>query len=143
MAQLHDALKQDIFQVANADLTQPLQDALMWLHDQEIIRLHHGMTIIRPAMTISLANTGQQFSQSDFQPLNLHYEDQTVQIHIIAEYAETALKSIADSVQLVSDYFAMPKDQFLTKWLAEKTRRPGQADNAAFLGNDRLRPEQP
>ena len=118
MANIHDALRKDIFHAATSDLSQPVQDALMWLHDQEIIRLHSGLSIMRQAMTIRLANTGQQFTQADYQPLQLHYEDQTIQIHIIAQYAETALKSVADSLHLVSDYFAMPKDQFLAKWLA-------------------------
>ena len=29
-----------------------LQQALLWLHDQEIIRLNKGLTVLRPAMTI-------------------------------------------------------------------------------------------
>ena len=61
--------------------------ALMWLHELEIIRLNRGLAVFRPAMTIRLKPDRRRFVQSDFEPLKIHYDEQVLQVHIIAEYA--------------------------------------------------------
>ena len=77
----------------------------MWLHEQEVIRLNRGLTVFRPAMTIRLANDRRQFTASDFAPLNMHYDEQTVQVHIMDRYAQAGLESMADALRLAMDYF--------------------------------------
>ena len=121
MSKLTDALRQDMFHNPS-NPPQELQTALVWLHDQEVIRLHNGLTIMRPAMTIHMGPPGQNFTQNDYHPLQLHYDDQTRQIHIIAHYAETSLKSVAESLALVADYFALSNQDFLNKWFAGRLR---------------------
>ena len=37
-----------------ADVDRLLQQALLWIHDPEVIRLNQGITVLRPAMTIKL-----------------------------------------------------------------------------------------
>ena len=103
-----------------ADVDRLLQQALLWLHDQEVIRLNQGMAVLRPAMTIKLGGEKRAFGPEDYEPLDLHYGEQTQQIHIMEEYAERGLRRIEDATAMAEDYFAMPQQQFIAKWLANK-----------------------
>ena len=40
--------------------------ALLWLHEQEVIRLNKGLAVFRPAMTIHLKPETRGFAQADF-----------------------------------------------------------------------------
>ena len=44
--------------------------ALLWLHEQEVIRLNKGLTVFRPAMTIRLRPVRRGFANTDFASLN-------------------------------------------------------------------------
>jgi len=56
-----------------------LDHALLWLHEQEIIRLNKGLAVFRSAMTIRLdSDWKKQFHQPDFAPLKLHYDEQVI-----------------------------------------------------------------
>ena len=43
--------------------------SLLWLHEQEVIRLNKGLAVFRPAMTIHLKPVRQGFVEADFRPL--------------------------------------------------------------------------
>lgn len=108
------------------DLRKLVERALLWLHEQEVLRLNKGLAIFRSAMTLHLeSNWKLQFEKSNYQPLQLHYSELTRQIHIMAEYAERGLRRIADAAQLALDYFRLPRDEFCQRWL------PGRADELA------------
>ena len=94
--------------------------ALLWLHEQEVIRLNRGLTVFRPAMTIRLRPETRGFAQTDFASLQLHYNEQVLQIHVMAEYAQRGLRPTADHLRLAMDYFALPEDDFLGRWLPER-----------------------
>ena len=96
--------------------------ALLWLHEQEVIRLNRGLSVFRPAMTIRLSPDRRGFTASSFRPLELHYDEQTLQIHVMGEYAEQGLGSTAEALRLAMDYFSMPKEDFLCRWLPDRER---------------------
>ena len=96
--------------------------SLMWLHEQEVIRLNRGLTVFRPAMTIHLAQERRGFAQTDYQSLQLHYDGTVRQIHIMAEFAQQGLSSMADAVRLSLDYFALGETEFLRRWLPDRER---------------------
>ena len=96
--------------------------SLLWLHEQEVIRLNRGLTVFRPAMTIHLARERRGFTQADFQSLQLHYDGTVRQIHIMAEFAQQGLASMADAVRLSLDYFALGETEFLRRWLPDRER---------------------
>ena len=104
------------------DARKLVDRSLMWLHEQEVIRLNRGLTVFRPAMTIHLAKERRGFAQSDFRSLQLHYEGTTRQIHIMAEFAQKGQESMADAVRLSLDYFAMGETEFLRRWLPDRER---------------------
>ena len=96
--------------------------ALLWLHEQEVIRLNKGLTVFRPAMTICLKSGKSRFEEKDFKPLKQHYEGQTRQIHVMAEFAEKGMGSMADALRLAMDYFSLPQEEFLCRWLPDRDR---------------------
>lgn len=72
------------------DLRKLVERALLQLHEQEVLRLNKGLAIFRTAMTLHLEDNWKlQFEKSNYQPLQLHYDELTRQIHIMAEYAGT------------------------------------------------------
>ena len=99
-----------------------MERALLWLHEQEVIRLNKGMAVFRPAMTIRLQPGRRGFAQTDFESLRLHYDEQTLQIHVMAEYAQQGLGSMAEALQLAMDYFNMNQEDFLHRWLPDRER---------------------
>ena len=96
--------------------------ALLWLHEQEVIRLNRGLAVFRPAMTVLLKPERRGFAQSDFASLQLHYDEQVRQIHVMAEYAQRGLGSMADALGLAMDYFSLEQDEFLRNWLPDRDR---------------------
>ena len=107
---------------SQADPSALLQQTLLWLHDQEIIRLNRGMTILRPAMTLQLHDRTKQFTEADYQPLAIHYNEQTYQVHIMAAYAERGKDDVSAALQMALDYFTLPKAEFTQLWMAQRER---------------------
>ena len=77
---------------------------------------------MRPAMSIEIRDRRRQFTNADYEPLDLHYTEQTVQVHIMAQYAQTGLESAADALALALDYFTMPREQFTARWMAGRSQ---------------------
>ncbi len=102
------------------DARRLMEGALLWLHEQNVIRLNKGLTVFRSAMTIRLAAERRGFTNQDFESLQLHYEESTRQVHVMAEYAEKGLSSMADAIRLSLDYFALGEEEFLRRWLPNK-----------------------
>ncbi len=121
LGKLMEALESDLDLKARVkDLPKLLDRALLWLHEQEVIRLHKGLTVFRPAMFIHLSPDPRNFLVADFTPLKLHYEDQVRQIHVMAEFAERGLDNMTDALRLVMDYFSLSQEEFLRRWLPDK-----------------------
>ncbi len=123
MGNLLAAVKSD--RALNGQIRHPdrLMDwALLWLHEQEVIRLNKGLAVFRPAMTILLKPERRGFAQADFASLQLHYDEQVRQIHVMAEYAQHGLRPTADHLNLAMDYFSLSEDEFLERWLPDRDR---------------------
>lgn len=100
------------------DMRKLVERALLWLHEQEVLRLNKGLAVFRAAMTLHLeSNWKLQFEKSNYQPLALHYDELTRQIHIMAEYAERGVKNMADARRLALDYFRYSREEFCRRWL--------------------------
>ena len=124
LGKLMEALKSDLelkAKVADAEkLAKLLDRALLWLHEQEVVRLNKGLAVFRPAMSIHLAQEKRGFFNADFTPLRLHYQDQVLQIHVMAEYAQRGLTAVAEALGLAMDYFGLSQEDFLRRWLPNK-----------------------
>ena len=119
MGKLLQAITSDL---ANSQARNPrklLDRALMWLHELDIIRLNKGLTVFRPAMMVRM-NQGERrrgFAKVDFELLALHYGEKVLQVHVMAEFAKQGLADVAEALRLAMDYFNLPEDQFLDRWL--------------------------
>ena len=113
------AIQTDIMLKSRVRKPESLLDrALLWLHEQDVIRLNKGLTVFRPAMTIRLEQRDRRgFSKADFEPLALHYQGQVLQIHVMVEFSERGLTDMGDALRLAMDYFSMKEDEFLARWL--------------------------
>ena len=106
-----------ILRSAVKDPSRLMDRALLWLHEQEVIRLNKGLSVFRPAMTIRLKPERRGFAQADFASLKLHYDEKILQIHVMAEYVQRGLRAMADALRLAVDYFSLRRQDFLQRWL--------------------------
>ena len=131
IGKLLEALTSDLALKSRVKSPEKLLDrALLWLHEQEVIRLHKGLAVFRPAMTIRLGDEKPRrgFAAADFEPLRLHYEGQVRQIHVMVEFARRGLDddTMADALRLAMDYFSLDEAEFLRRWLPERSREIGR-----------------
>ena len=77
LGKLLETIKSDMILTSEVKDPAKLMDrALLWLHEQEDIRLNKGLAVFRPAMTIRLRPERRGFVQADFAALKLHYDEQ-------------------------------------------------------------------
>ncbi|MGL4506085.1 MAG: UvrD-helicase domain-containing protein, partial [Aeromonas sobria] len=95
-------------------LLKGAERALLYLHEQHAIVLQNGLAVFRSAMTLTLtAERQQQYNKADYQPLEHHYRQKVIQIHVMNEYARISLEHFKQAKKLVTDYFSMEADKFL------------------------------
>ena len=106
--------------------------ALLWLHEQEVIRLNKGLAVFRPAMTVRLQHRERRgFTRADFEPLALHYQGQVLQIHVMVAFAERGLAAMRDALRLAMDYFNLKEEAFLDRWLPGRDKGIGRETTPA------------
>ena len=99
-------------------LDKLMERALLWLHEQEVIRLNRGLAVFRPAMKIDLnPHETRGFSKADFEPLRLHYQGKILQIHVMNEFAKRGLQARKEAMTLAMDYFAYSEEKFIKRWM--------------------------
>ncbi len=114
------------------DPAKLLDRALLWLHEQEVLRINKGLAVFRPAMTIRLEKREQRgFSKADFEPLKLHYQGQVLQTHVVKEFAERGLVDVGEALRLASDYFEFEEEEFLARWLPGRDKEIGRQTTPA------------
>ena len=106
-------------------LKKPLavaERALMFLHEQGVIDLQHGLAVFSQAMTLELlpASTKRKYLAEDFLPLKTHYTERNFQIHVMNEYARQAMEKIGNGMRLVTSYFNDEKEEFINRWFPGK-----------------------
>ena len=123
LGKLQTSVKSDMILMNKARKPNKLMErALLWLHEQEVIRLNRGLTVFRPAMTIRLKPERRGFAHADFEALKLHYDEQVLQVHVMAEYVQQGLGAMADALRLAMDYFNLSREDFLRRWLPNRDR---------------------
>ncbi len=129
LGNLLQAIESDLVLKSSVKDTSRLLDrALLWLHELDVIRLNKGLAVFRPAMTIRLEEHSKRrgFSKADFQLLELHYQGKVLQIHVMVEFAERGAKTITEARRMAMDYFALPENKFLARWLPGKDQEVGR-----------------
>lgn len=104
------------------DANRLMRRSLLWMNELGVATLGKGMAVFRPAMTVHLRRGGGKFTQKNFIPLEEHYLEQTIQIHVMAAYAEKGLAAMDQAIRLSGEYFALDRDDFLQRWLPGKEK---------------------
>jgi ATP-dependent DNA helicase RecQ len=121
--ELHQAIDRDLLLRAELrDIDAALERALMFLHEQRVIILQHGLAVFRSAMTIRFEKEarGEKYKVADYQPLEHHYKERILQVHVMSEYARLGLERIQAALELVLAYFKLTKDEFLRRYFQAK-----------------------
>lgn len=121
--ELHQAIDQDLMLRSDVkDIDAAIERALMFLHEQRVLVLQQGLAIFRSAMTIRLRAEakGEKYKASDFQPLEHHYHERVLQVHVMSEYARRALERMKEALELVLAYFTLDKEQFTRRYFGTK-----------------------
>jgi ATP-dependent DNA helicase RecQ len=119
--ELVEALDDDLD--VKAQLRDPavaLEQALLYLHDTEVLILDKGRTVFRSAMTLRLLERkgAQRFLKEDYAELERHYSERNLQIHVMHEYAKRGLRKVADALALVAAYFSWNRERFVKEHFA-------------------------
>ena len=119
--ELIQALNDDLD--VKAQLRDPavaLEQALLYLHDTEVLILDKGRTVFRSAMTLRLLERGgaARFLKEDYAALERHYGERNFQIHVMHEYAKRGLRKAADALALVAAYFSWSRERFVNEHFA-------------------------
>lgn len=121
--ELHQAIEQDLVLRSEVkDIDAAVERALMFLHEQRVLVLQQGLAVFRSAMTIRLhaEAKGEKYKASDYQPLEHHYHERVLQVHVMSEYARRALERMKEALELVLAYFTLDKEQFTRRFLGGK-----------------------
>jgi ATP-dependent DNA helicase RecQ len=120
--ELSAAIKGDLTLSVEVKKVLPaIERALMFLHEQHIIELQSGLAVLRQAMTLRLAKTAKRryYNKGDYKPLEVHYRERRLQVHVMMRYATLALEKVARSLTLVLDYFALGRVKFINKYFED------------------------
>lgn len=137
LGELQDALIADLAlsSLEVKDWQAAIEAALIYLHKNNVLRLARGKAVFRQAMTLRLPPEAgrRQYSKTDHAELELHYADKTLQIHVMAEYAQLALQKMTEAIALVRDYFSSTKRMFIERYFAGRKDILDMATSEASL----------
>ena len=114
---------------AISDTFKTLEKTLLFLDEHDTIRLEHGLSLFRQAMTIELLDEARnrRYSENHYKPLAAHYKAREFQVHAIGRYVEEATSGREGASQrLVESYFGMPQARFRRQYFpnAATVKRP-------------------
>ncbi len=99
-----------------------VEHVLLYLHQQDVLILNHGMTVMRRAMTIKVdaekAENKVGFLKDDYAKLDEHYREKCIQVHVMREYAEKGITDMEPALKLVLAYFGNPKRDFIKEFFS-------------------------
>ncbi len=145
LEELGGVVRSELFASSAADTEELTHRAILWLHEQEVIRVHKGLWVFRPAMRIRMQRQRPGYTKRDFEPLRLHYTRQILQIHVMKEFAERGVKAIGEALRLAMDYFTTNEKQFLDRWPSgreEELRVQTTPESRRRIVDDLRNPEQ-
>ncbi len=104
------------------DMEAAIARGLLFLHEQHVIQLQHGLAVFRSAMTLRLqpARKGERYQTADYRPLEHHYQERILQVHVMGEYARQGLEHIREARALVVAYFTLEKPAFIRRFLSTR-----------------------
>ena len=115
-----------------------LKRSLLWLHQQDVLRLTDGLLLFRQALKLRVIKGADiRAIARHYRALSEHYAEQTRKTHLLLQYGQLANNETARQ-QLVTDYFTLSPEALAETYpelYSEATQRPlTQQDYAAIMG---------
>ncbi|HDQ39912.1 MAG TPA: RecQ family ATP-dependent DNA helicase [Desulfonatronum sp.] len=120
--EMENALMGDLVTRTMTDLAERNKEALFALHHARAICLQNGLSIIRPAMTITVLDAKGKFSKEDYEVLSVFYKQKIAQVHIMGRFAElgAVFDGIGAALRFVRDYFQKSSQAFVETHLKDR-----------------------
>ncbi|WP_052812682.1 RecQ family ATP-dependent DNA helicase [Desulfonatronum thioautotrophicum] len=120
--ELEKALQRDLFTSLMSDIPERCKDALFALHHARAVTLQNGLSIIRPAMTITVLDAKGRFTKADYEGLSVFYKQKIAQVHIMGRFAElgAVFDGIGAALRFVGDYFQKSSQAFVETHLNDR-----------------------
>ena len=114
----------DLFERKLKNVLGAIDRGLLFLHEQGVVLLQHGLAVFRQAMTIKLRNeqASRVYTKADYGRLAQHYAERVFQIHVMGRYAGVGHENGGTLDEFVAGYFELPKKQFISRYLPGETR---------------------
>lgn len=92
--------------------------ALLWMDRTRVLKLQNGLAVFRQAMTLRRCPDGRTAlsKDRDYAPLEHHYGQRTIQIHVMDEYAKRGARDMVVAERLAADWFEQPGAEFLNRY---------------------------
>jgi ATP-dependent DNA helicase RecQ len=105
-----------------SDPLAAIDRGLLFLHEQKVIVLQHGLAVFRQAMSIHLDadQKGRRYTEKDYRRLAEHYGERVFQIHVMGRYAELGRSEPNRMRQFVAGYFDLAKPEFARRFVKAK-----------------------
>ena len=116
---LDDYLKRFYPDKSREERTELTNQALLFLNENEILRIGRGLAVLKTAMRIILPDEKKRRS-IQFDRLLEYYKEQIFQVHVIEEYAERSLREIVEALEFVADYFKLDRNEFRHKYFPDR-----------------------
>ncbi len=119
MTDIHDAIQWDVNLASySKDAYMAIDNSLLYMHDLKVITMQSGLGVFRQAMTLKILKESKkrQYTKGDFEPLNHHYGQKNVQVHVMDKYARIGINKIKTALKYVTEYFSFSHDAFIEKY---------------------------
>lgn len=95
---------------------------LLFLHEQKIVILQQGLSVLRQAMNIQVfpETRKRRYTKGDYEPLAAYYEERVFQVHVMNEYARLGAKKISEALELVLAYFTLDETEFMRRYFSHR-----------------------
>ncbi|SDB60630.1 ATP-dependent DNA helicase RecQ [Desulfonatronum thiosulfatophilum] len=120
--EMEETLKTNLVTGLMTDLPKRCKEGLFALHHARAICLQNGLSIIRPAMTITVLDAKGRFTKADYEGLSVFYKQKIAQVHIMGRFAElgAVFDGIGAALRFVRDYFQKSSQAFLETHLKDR-----------------------
>ncbi|RQD78499.1 RecQ family ATP-dependent DNA helicase [Desulfonatronospira sp. MSAO_Bac3] len=117
-----NALRANMITAHLSDHPSLCRQGLSALHHCRAVCLQNGLSIIRPAMSISVTDPKGRFSPGDYLSLSLFYRQKIAQVHIMGRFAElgAVFDGISQALRFVRDYFQKSRTAFVAEHLQDR-----------------------
>jgi len=95
-----------------------MENALLYLSKTGALNIEGGFLVVYNRLTIERLeyDNRKKYTEEDYKDLRKFYENKTMQIHIVGEYAKKMLNSEQEALAFVKDYFDLNYSVFLNQY---------------------------